>query len=84
MRLFIAMFALLITAGCGSTMSQKTEYQANQLQLCPDELPDVQGNTGADLTLALVQWGAIYHDCRLRHNSLVQTIKETQNDNTNK
>ena len=83
MKLFIVMCVLLMQVGCLSTIPQKVEFQANQLQLCPDELPLVEGTTGADLTLALVQWGAIYHDCRLRHNSLVQTIKETKNDNTN-
>jgi len=59
-------------------MPQKVEYQANQLSLCPDELPTVEGNTGADLTLALVQWGAIYHDCKNRHKSLVDSIKSAK------
>lgn len=78
MKLFIVMFALLTLGGCWSTMPQKVEYQANQFKPCPDELPLVDGNTGADLMLALTQWGAIYHDCKDRHNSLVQTIKETK------
>ena len=76
MKLFIAMCALLMLVGCLSTMPQKVEFQANQLTLCPDELPQVEGTTGGDLTLALVQWGAIYHSCKDSHNSLVQTIKE--------
>ena len=79
MKRFIAMCALLMLAACSSTMPQKAEFQANQLKLCPEYLPQVEGNTGGDMALAMTQWAAQYHDCKDRHNSLVNTIKEVKN-----
>lgn len=84
MRLFIAMFALLMLAACSSTMPQKVEFQANQLKLCPEELPLVDGNTGGDMALAMTQWAFEYHSCKNAHNSLVNTIKKVKHDNANK
>lgn len=79
MRLFIAMFALLMLAACSSIKPQKVQYQANQLKYCPEYLPEVEGNTGADLAFALTQWGAMYHNCKDAHNSLVKSIQEVTN-----
>lgn len=77
MKQFIATSALLILAACSSMQPQQASlYQANLLQECDDALPELNGNTGSEIAPLMIQWAAQYHECRLRHNGLVDAVKQ--------
>ena len=57
---------------------QASQYQANLIHKCDDTLPILDGNTGAEIAPLMVQWASQYHDCRLRHNGLVDAVTQKQ------
>lgn len=79
MKLFIVMCASLTLAACSSTpLRPEAPIQANLLQKCPEVLPPLPGNTGADVLPTMKEWAVQYHDCRLRHNGLVDALSAPQ------
>jgi len=46
------------------------------LTRCPQELPMLTDGTGKDVVLTMRDWASQYHDCKTRHNGLVDAINE--------
>lgn len=42
---------------------------------CQETLPVPKGKTGADVLPVMLEWGAMYHECMVRHNGLVDSFK---------
>ncbi|WP_080514444.1 Rz1-like lysis system protein LysC [Yersinia pseudotuberculosis] len=53
-------------------------YQQNLLTPCPEILPRLSGNTGADFSDTLDRYKTIYTECAARHNQLIFEIKQRQ------
>ncbi|HLV15998.1 MAG TPA: hypothetical protein VKY70_00855 [Pseudomonas sp.] len=43
---------------------------------CPEHLQLLTDGTGRDVALTMSAWAATYHECRTRHNGLVDALKE--------
>ena len=52
--------------------------QQNLLTKCPETLPELSDGTGQTGALVIKQTASIYHDCKTRHNGLVDAVKEAQ------
>ncbi|EHY1914465.1 hypothetical protein LT810_005106 [Escherichia coli] len=71
---------LMITSGCSTPVLKplSVPWQENQLTECPKTLPRLAGPTGADFDAALRTLTSRYTECAARHNSLVETIRNTE------
>lgn len=61
---------LSLLCSCATVIPPKVE-QSNLLVTCED-LPDLNGATGADVLSTLITWGSMYRECQIRHNELVK------------
>lgn len=43
---------------------------------CKETLPELNDGTGGEVLVTMTQWAAIYHDCKTRHNGLVDAVKQ--------
>lgn len=76
--LFSAMFVSLLAmtlSGC-LIFQPKERPPENLLTKCPQELPMLTDGTGKDVVLTMRDWANQYHDCKTRHNGLVDAINE--------
>jgi hypothetical protein len=48
--------------------------QASLLARCPPELPPLTDGAAGDVLQTMTEWAAIYHDCRIRHDGLVEVV----------
>lgn len=71
----IVLFACLtMLSACSTQPVEVKPYQQNLMKPCPGVLPDhVDGTAGTVLTTG-VEWAKVYHDCKVRHNGLVEAI----------
>lgn len=46
------------------------------MQKCPEELPTLSDGKGDTAALTIKVSAAIYHDCKTRHNGLVDAVNE--------
>ena len=80
--LYIVMFAsLLMVSGCSTLLPTGKPYQENLLSLCPTTLPNLTNPDQATSKEVLLVWseaGSMYHDCRIRHNGLVEAVRARQ------
>lgn len=69
---------VMILSGCTTKQSTvpNVPYQENLLTKCPTTLPKLNGNTGADLATALLEYVEIYGKCAVRHNQLTDEIRQ--------
>lgn len=44
---------------------------------CPEELTQLSDGTGRSVVLLIKDVAAAYHDCKVRHNGLVDAVKAT-------
>lgn len=81
--LLILIALVLILSSCTINKPQSTKkfYQQNTLTKCINSLPRIENNSPLAIQNALIQWRNIYIDCALRHNTLVETIIEVNNEN---
>ena len=82
--LLIAIALVLILSSCSINKQQNTNkfYQQNTLTKCVEILPRIENNTASAIENALTEWRSIYIDCALRHNILVETIRnEVEHEN---
>lgn len=42
---------------------------------CPATLPALRDGTAGEVALTLVEWAAIYHDCRTIHSGLIEALQ---------
>ncbi len=42
---------------------------------CQPELPTLRDGTAGEVALTLVEWAAIYHDCRTIHSGLIEALQ---------
>ncbi|MCI9729735.1 hypothetical protein JNG70_18850 [Proteus mirabilis] len=68
----------MILSGCTTKQSTvpNVPYQENLLTKCPTTLPKLNGNAGADLATALLEYIKIYGKCAVRHNQLTDEIRQ--------
>ncbi len=62
-------------SGCFATWLSVTP-PANLMTKCPETLPTLTDGTGKDIVLTMRDWASEYHDCKTRHNGLVDAINE--------
>lgn len=62
---------VLSLSACGHT--KPFIEQQNLLVKC-QELPDHVGTTGKDVINTMTTWGALYTECKERHNALVNAV----------
>ena len=57
-----------------STPPLKISPPLPPLVRCPDSLPLLTDGTAGDVALTMAEWAAIFHDCRINHNGLVDAL----------
>lgn len=45
---------------------------------CPQTLTTLTDGTGKDVILTMRDWASTYHDCKTRHNGLVDAIEDSE------
>jgi hypothetical protein len=48
--------------------------QASLLVRCPPELPILVDGSAGEVLQTMTEWAVIYHDCRIRHDGLVEVV----------
>lgn len=51
----------------------------NLMAKCPPTLPLLTDGTGKDVALTMSDWASQYHDCKTRHNGLIDAIGASLN-----
>jgi hypothetical protein len=65
----------LTLSGCFGTLLQ-VKPPENLMTKCPKALPMLTDGTGKDVILTMRDWASQYHECKTRHNGLVDAINE--------
>lgn len=66
-----------LVAGCSTQTQINPEIRQESLLVkCPEVLPSDYEPTGAGWVLMMKEWSEFYHECRLRHNGLIDILKE--------
>lgn len=75
-----ALVTLFLTiSGCTTTyITEAPTLNENLLVKCPETLSTLEGTTGKDFITLVKSWSAQYHDCRVRHNGLVETLEQRE------
>lgn len=72
----LVLITLLLFSGCTTYKVSSNNFEANLTVKCPETLPEVTGKNGkAVLNELAKEWSTTYHDCKTRHNSLVEAIE---------
>lgn len=74
--LLLASFMGLVGCSTDTVRPQQIVVQESLLKPCPDELPYSYGTDGKSWLLMGGEWSRQYHECRIRHNNLVDFIKQ--------
>ena len=78
---FLLTCACLMSLSACSTKPQPepgVPYQENLKTKCPEELPRLEGVTGALVAGALLNYQDLYSVCAARHNTLVDEINQRE------
>ena len=71
----IVIVSVLGLTGCAwLTPPLKISPPLPPLIRCPDSLPLLTDGTAGDVALTMAEWAAIYHDCRINHNGLIDAL----------
>lgn len=66
----------LALSACSTPQPEAKHYQQNLLKKCPEELALLGDGTGRDVALTMNAWAKTYHDCKTRHNGLVDAVQQ--------
>lgn len=79
MKILISLLAPLLLTGCifGSGNARVDIYQESLLVKCP-MLSEVEDGTGAAISTAWIDHIRQHNRCAIRHNGLVDAIRENQ------
>jgi len=76
--LFIAMSASLMALLSACSTPQPAEkprvIQQGLLVKCPDQLSQLSDGTAGEVAVTMKEWASTYHDCKTRHNGLVDVL----------
>ena len=76
----LMMFVLIMmTSGCSTRpvlVNESPEIPSNLLERCPDSLPPFKQGDRNTVRRVILEQHRIYHDCRERHNLLVEVLKD--------
>lgn len=42
---------------------------------CQEMLPPLRDGTAGEVALTMIEWSAMYHDCRVLHGGLVEALQ---------
>lgn len=75
MRTLIIFNLLFLLSGCSTPPPVRQEVDQSSLLLkFPESLPLLTDGTGRDIVLTMREWASMYHECRIRHNGLVDAV----------
>ena len=77
-RLFLSASVLtILLSGCSTpqVVEIPPTYPPALVQDCPDQLPKAQDGTNHEILRTAVEWAQMYHECKDRHNALVEVIR---------
>ena len=86
------LISFLFITGCAETIKVQSAPMIEQeilLERCEEDTPlpkkimvdrnGFKGYDGAEILAVLAQWDSMYNDCALKHDALIKTIRDLQN-----